>query len=96
MAKSWPQLSTSPDGQSDGGPSDMSVVHRGSEEGAVPGGRSSGLGGRGALREQQGLVERNGREPHRGHTAHTEAERGEEETTPAGQSPARQTTHRER
>ena len=44
------------------------------------------MGGREALREQQDLVERNGREPHGGDTAHTEADRREEETMPAGQS----------
>lgn len=47
------------------------------------------------MREQQDLVERNGREPHGGDTAHTEAERRDEETMPAGQSPAGQTPHRE-
>ena len=62
----------------------MSVVHRGSEEGAVPGGRSSGLGGRGALREQQNLVERNGREPHGG-TQHTQKQR-EEKRKPCPQA----------
>ena len=44
------------------------------------------MGGREGLREQQDLVERNGREPHGGDTAHTEADRREEETMPAGQS----------
>lgn len=47
------------------------------------------------MKEQQDLVERNGREPHGGDTAHTEAERRDEETMPAGQSPAGQTPHRE-
>ena len=74
----------------------MSVVHRGSEEGAVPGGRSSGLGGQGGLEGTAGPSGEERERAPRGDTAHTEAERGEEETMPAGQSPAGQTTHRER